>query len=200
MSFQWNFPPLAKRARARPVISVREAVSGAYQSGELIRASGGMLPLATAPTAAPTLARPQPKWEVHCWSGASVGMAPGSPTPAPVVLPSRTRSEVCSSRLRVSSGRSAMPWSRPALSTSPSAPAALLVLTDPVGPSIEIELLPPYWVVFAPRKTVLTGALEPRHAGCPLAPHSFSPLTHSAELVPRPTVSGTVPWISIACP
>ena len=31
------------------------------------------------------------------------------------------------------------------------------MFTEPVGPSIEIELLPPYWVVLAPRKKVPTG-------------------------------------------
>ena len=50
MSFQWNWPPVAKRARAKPVISTFEPVSGAYQSGAAIAASGGMSPLSTAPT------------------------------------------------------------------------------------------------------------------------------------------------------
>ena len=36
--------------------------------------------------------------------------------------------------------------------TSAAAPAALPVFSEPVVPSIEIELLPPYWVVLAPRK------------------------------------------------
>src|SRR6476619_6453363 len=134
-----------------------------------------MLPLRTAPTAAPRSARPQPECEVHCSSDGSVGSAPGSAIPAPSVFPARTRSAVCSSSSRVSSGRSATPWSSPALTTSAAAPAALLVLTEPVGPSIEIELLPPYWVVLAPRKNVPTGAFDPRHAGWPLAPQSFSP-------------------------
>src|SRR5207253_9781366 len=66
MSFQWNCPPVAKRARARPVISALEPVNGAYQSGESIAASGGMLPATTAPTAAPMSARPQPKCEAPC--------------------------------------------------------------------------------------------------------------------------------------
>ncbi len=52
------------------------------------------------------------------------------------------------------------------------------MFTDPVGPSIEIELLPPYCVVLAPRKNVLTGAFEPRHGCSPLTPQSFSPSTH----------------------
>src|SRR6266566_947184 len=193
MSFQWNWPAVAKRARARPVISTLEPVSGAYQSGASIAASGGMSPLSTAPTAAPTLARPQPKWDVHCSSGGSVGSAAGSGTPVPVVFPFSTRSAVCSSSSRVSSGRSAIPRSSPALTTSAAAPAALLVLTEPVAPSIEIELLPPYWVVLAPRKNVCTGALEPKHTGWPLKPHSFSPSSHCLFSWPRPAVSGTVP-------
>src|SRR5438128_12109358 len=193
MSFQWNWPPVAKRARARPMISTLEPVSGAYQSGASIAASGGMSPLSTAPTAAPTLARPQPKCGVHCSSGGSVGSAAGSGTPVPDVLPSSTRSAVCSSSSRISSGRSAMPWSRPALTTSPAAPAALLVLTEPVAPSIEIELLPPYWVVLAPRKKLCTGAFEPKHAGWPVTPQTFSPSRNCLLSSPRPSVSGTVP-------
>ena len=42
--------------------------------------------------------------------------------------------------------------SRAELTTMPAAPDALPVLTEPVAPSSEIELLPPNWVVFAPRK------------------------------------------------
>src|SRR5436305_9547747 len=91
MSFQWNWPPVAKRARASPVISALDPVSGAYQSGELIAASGGMSRLITAPTAPPTSARPQPKCGVHCSSGGSVGSAAGSGVPVPAVLPLSTR-------------------------------------------------------------------------------------------------------------
>src|SRR5207237_8283286 len=163
----------ANPARASPVTSTLEPVSGAYQPGEVIAASGGMSPATIAPTAAPTFARPQPKCDVHCSSAGSVGFAAGSASPLPSVLPLSTRSAVCSSSSRVSSGRSAIPWSRPALTTRPAAPDALLVLTEPVGPSIEIELLPPYCVVLAPRKNVLTGRFEPRHACRPVTPHSF---------------------------
>ena len=60
-SFQWKLPPVAKRARARPVIFTLLPVSGAYQSGESIAASGGILPLWASDTAAPRFARPQPK-------------------------------------------------------------------------------------------------------------------------------------------
>src|SRR6185312_9691678 len=200
ISFQCRCPPVAKRARASPVISALAPVSGEYHSGESIAASGGMSPLATAPTAAPTSARPQPKCVVHCSSAGSAGFAPGSGTPTPAVFGASTRSAVCSSSSRVSSGRSAIPRSRPALTTSAAAPAALLVFTEPVGPSIAIELLPPYCVVLAPRKKVETGRLEPRHACRPAAPHSPSASVHCDASSPRPTVSGTVPWISIACP
>src|SRR5207253_1401980 len=111
MSFQWSCPPVAKRARASPVISALEPVSGAYQSGESIAVSA-----------------------------------------------------------------------------------------EPVGPCIEIERLPPYCVVLAPRKNVPTGALEPGHAGWPMKPHSFWPSTHWLDGSPRPSVSVTVPSISIAWP
>ena len=199
ISFQWNCPPVAKRARASPVISTFEPVSGANQPGEEIAASGGMSPLATAPTAAPRFTRPQPKCEAHCSSAGSEGSAPGSGVPAPAVLPFSTRSAVCSSSSRVSSGRSAIPWSRPALTTRAAAPEALLVFTEPVAPSIEIELFAPYCVVFAPRKNVCTGAFEPTHAGWPVKPHRRSPSMNCFEFCPRPSVSGTVPWISITC-
>src|SRR5439155_10137459 len=94
MSFQCSWPPVAKRARASPVISALEPVSGAYQSGESIVASGGMLPATTAPTAAPMSARPQPKCELHCWSAGSVGLAPGSGLHVPGPLSVSTLSAV----------------------------------------------------------------------------------------------------------
>jgi hypothetical protein len=81
--------------------------------------------------------------------------------PAPATLPSLpvappvTRSAVCSRIARVSSGRSTIGvgwWLSAALITSAAAPAALPVFSEPVEPTIEIELLPPNWVVFAPRK------------------------------------------------
>src|SRR5436190_10294395 len=153
-SFQWKLPLVAKRARASPVIGRLSAVIGAYQSGESIAASGGILPLWATAAAAPRLTRPQPKCVVHWSIEGAEALAPGSATPRPAVLPEVTRSAVCSRISRVSSGRS---WtdgfaSRAALITSAAAPAALPVFSDPVVPSIEIELLPPYWVVLAPRK------------------------------------------------
>ncbi len=58
-SFQLKAPPpIDSRASARPVIVAVAPVTGAYQSGESIEASGGILPCAARRTASPTLARP----------------------------------------------------------------------------------------------------------------------------------------------
>src|SRR4051794_112375 len=57
-SFQWNLPPVAKRARASPPTSTLLPVNGANQSGEEIAASGGILPLAASETALPRSTRP----------------------------------------------------------------------------------------------------------------------------------------------
>ena len=84
------------------------------------------------------------------------------------------------------------------LTTKPAPPDALPVLIEPVAPSIEIELLPPNCVVLAPRKNVLTGAFVP-NAGT----RAWMKLQKSCppeQSWPSPTVSGTVPWISIAWP
>ncbi len=145
-SFQLKLPPLAKRERARPVISIELPVTGAYQSGESIATSGGILPLCASATAAPRFTRPHPKCVVHWSIEGFVGSAPGSGTPSPSVFGVKTRSAVCSRISRVSSGRSVTAGlaSRAALTTSPAAPAALPVFSEPVEPSIEIELLPPY--------------------------------------------------------
>ena len=75
-----------------------------------------------------------------------------------------TSSAVCSTIVRDSSAVNSTPASRAALIVSATAPAALPVLVDPVGPSIDTELWPPNCVVFAPRKYVCTGAFEPRQA------------------------------------
>ena len=164
-------------------------VSGANQSGASIAASGGSLPPAARATAAPRLTRPQPKWLVHCSSGVAqappllvgvagathVGGAPGSGTPVPAVLGWVTRSAVCSRISRVSSGLGVIPWSIAALTTSAAAPEALPVLAEPVVPSIEIELWPPYWVVLAPRKYVCGGAALPS---------------------PRPAISDLIPVVA----
>ena len=135
--------------------------------------------------------RPQPKCVSH------PGCA-GSGVPVPPVFPGVTSSAVCSRISRVSSARRLVPASRAALTTSAAAPEALPVLTDPVGPSIEIELLPPNWVVFAPRKKVPGGMFEPKAGSCPwMKSQTGCPLLQS---IPSPTLSGTVPWISIARP
>src|SRR6266576_3333518 len=153
-SFQWKLPPGAKRACARPLIGRLSPVTGAYQSGESMAASGGILPLWATATAAPRFTRPQPKCVVHWSIDGAAGFAPGSGAPSPVVLLEVTRSAVCSRISRVSSGRRSTRGeaSLAALTTSAAAPAALPVFSEPVVPSIEIELLPPYWVVLAPRK------------------------------------------------
>ena len=151
---------MAKRARARPVISTAAPVVGAYQSGESIAASGGICPERASDTAAPRFTRPQPKCEVHWSIEGRFGLAArsGEPTPATLpaipVAPPVTRSAVCSRISRVSSGRSAIGGVASSAEeiTSAAAPAALPVFSEPVVPSIEIELLPPYWVVLAPRK------------------------------------------------
>src|SRR3954451_15649215 len=105
-SFQWKLPPGAKRARASPVIGRLSPVTGVYQSGESIVASGGILPLCATATAAPRLTRPQPKWVVHWSSEGADALAPGSGVPVPTVFAEVTRSAVCSRISRVSSGRS----------------------------------------------------------------------------------------------
>src|SRR5262245_36831361 len=64
---------LANRARARPVTCMLVLVTGAYQSGESIAASGGIWLLWASATAAPRSTRPQPKCVVH-WSSRSVAV------------------------------------------------------------------------------------------------------------------------------
>src|SRR3954454_18586906 len=84
--FQWKSPPVAKRARASPVTGRPSAVIGAYQSGESIAASGGILPLCATAAAAPRLTRPQPKCVVHWSIEGAEALAPGSPMPTPAVF------------------------------------------------------------------------------------------------------------------
>ncbi len=54
-----------------------------------------------------------------------------------------------------------MPLWRAAEMSSAAAPAALPVFVEPVGPCMEIDDLPPNWVVFAPRKYVAVGTFVP---------------------------------------
>src|SRR3954471_7930706 len=89
-SFQWKSPPLAKRARASPVTGRLSPVIGAYQSGESIAASGGILPPWATATASPRLTQPQPKCVVHWSTDGLLASAPGSATPVPAVLPEVT--------------------------------------------------------------------------------------------------------------
>ena len=155
-SFQWKCPPVAKRARARPVIVERSSRSAARTS-----------PASRSPPRAGSRrsARRRPPRRRSrgpsrsAWSTARRRAAPGS-APGPGrrrrrCSPVSTRSAVCSRISRVSSGRSVdAVVESAALTTSAAAPEALPVFSEPVGPSIEIELLPPYWVVLAPRKKV----------------------------------------------
>src|SRR5947209_18947554 len=69
ISFQVYFCPLAKRAAAVPLTASALPPRGANQSGELMAACGGILPLEASATAAPRSARPQPKCSVHSRSG-----------------------------------------------------------------------------------------------------------------------------------
>ncbi len=50
--------PERERSRARPLIGTLGPVTGAYQSGEAMFASGGSLPSCAAATAAPRSTRP----------------------------------------------------------------------------------------------------------------------------------------------
>ena len=114
-------------------------------------------------------------------------------------------SAVCSSRARSSSGLS---WigglcSSAADITSAAAPADLPVFVEPVGPCIEIDDLPPNWVVFAFLKNVFTGTdvPTPRPSMIPISASrmpigSSSPGSGSSS--PRPSASAATPWISIA--
>src|SRR3954451_19151775 len=86
-SFQWKSPPVAKRARASPVTGGLSAVIGAYQSGDAIAASGGILPLCATAAAAPRLTRPQPKCVVHWSIEGAEALAPGGPMPTPRPFP-----------------------------------------------------------------------------------------------------------------
>jgi len=68
----------------------------------------------------------------------------------------------------------------------PRRPPLLCVSTEPVGPSIAIELLPPYCVVLAPRKNVPTGAFEPRQCGLAARPAEFLRLQPLARVRAEP--------------
>src|SRR5579884_210443 len=158
ISFQEKLWPVAYGATATPLTFSVLAVSGANQSGESIAAIGGILPLAATAVAAPRSTRPQPKCEVHWRSGVAqapcelTGVSPAGQvggairSGAPIVPPFGVvaRSAVCSRISRVSSGVRAIPCSSAALITSAAAPEALPVFCEPVVPSIEIELWPPY--------------------------------------------------------
>ena len=122
--------------------------AAAYQSGESIDASGGIRPAAASARGLAHVRAAVAEVRVEARLRRVRGAG------ADRCRRGRMSSAVCSISARSSSGLSVIGalCSSAADMISAAAPAALPVLVEPVGPCIEIDDLPPNWVVFALRK------------------------------------------------
>ena len=137
----------ARGRAARPVIGTVAPVTGAYQSGEAIDASGGMRAVGRRAHGLPHVRAAVAEVGVE-----AVLRRVGDARRRRCCARQDVLGGLLEQRPRLVGGQLDARGSRAAEITSAAAPAALPVFVEPVGPCIEIEDLPPNCAVFALRK------------------------------------------------